>query len=171
MIAHGVPKGSILGPFLFLVYINDLPLNIWEAKLVLYANDKNILVSGKYKEALQVQLSSVKKQLEVWFLKNDLIINITKRVAMSLHLCQSKPPYKQHILLQNNEIAYMTEVTFLGMCITENLSWQSHICSLCHSLSKTYYIIKSLKNIRNNHMLSNIYFACFQSQLRYGIIC
>jgi hypothetical protein len=56
------------------------------------------------------------------------------------------------------------------MCITENLSWQAHNRSLCQSLSKTYYIIKSLKNILNIRMLLNIYFAYFQLQLKYGII-
>ena len=94
-----MPQGSILGPFLFLVYINDQPLNIQEVKLVLYVDDMNILVDDKDKEALQARLPSVMKQLEVWFLKNDLIVNTTKMVAMSFHLCQSKPPYKLHILL------------------------------------------------------------------------
>jgi len=72
------------------------------------------------------------KQLENWFLKNDLFINITETAAMSFHLCRSKPPVKSHILLQNNEVQYMPQVKFLGMHITENLSWHAHICSLCH---------------------------------------
>jgi hypothetical protein len=54
--------------------------------------------------------------------------------------------------------------------IIENLSWQAHIRSLCHSLSKTYYITTSLKNILSIHKLWNIYFAYFQSQPRYGIL-
>jgi hypothetical protein len=56
------------------------------------------------------------------------------------------------------------------MHITENLNWQAHIHSLCHSLTKTYYSTKSLKITLSNHMLWNIYFAYFLSQLRYGII-
>ena len=107
-----------------------------KAKLVLYADDTNMLVNGKGEEALQAKLSSFMKQLEVWFLKNNLIVNTTKTLHMSFHLCQSKPPYKPRILLQNTEIAYMSEVKFWRIHIMENLSWQAHICSLCHSLSK-----------------------------------
>jgi hypothetical protein len=62
------------------------------------------------------------KQLEPWFLNNSFIVNTTKTVTMSFHLCQSKPPYKPKILLQDTEITYMSEVTFLGIYITENLS-------------------------------------------------
>jgi hypothetical protein len=99
VIARGLPQGSSLGLLLFLVYLNDLPLNIQEAKLLLYADDTNILVIGKDEEALQAKLSSVVKQLEVWFLKNNLIVNTTKTIAMLFHLCQSKPSYKRRILL------------------------------------------------------------------------
>jgi len=116
-----------LGPLLFLIYINDLPLNIQGAKLILYADDTNVLITDRSQDTLQTKLSLVMKQLEIWFLNNNLIINSPKTVAMSFHLCHSKLNYKPHILLQNKDIEYKNEVTFLGLYITENLNWQAHI--------------------------------------------
>jgi len=64
----------------------------------------------------------------------------------------------------------MPEIKFLGMRFTENLHWHAHICSLCHILSKAFFIIKSIKNTLSSHVLWNIYFSYFHSRLRYGII-
>jgi hypothetical protein len=75
-----------LGPLLFLIYINDLPSNIQRAKLILCADDMNVLVIHKNEEALKTKLSLVMKQLENWFLKHYLFINTTKTAAMSFHL-------------------------------------------------------------------------------------
>jgi len=151
----------VLGPLLFQIYINDLPINIQGAKLILYADDMNVLITDMSQDTLQTELSLVMKQLEIWFLNNDLIINSSKTVARSFHLYHSKPTYKPHILLQNKDIKYKSEVKFLGLYITENLNWRAHIRYLCNNLSKYVFVIKSVKNIFSNRMLWNIYFAYF----------
>jgi len=108
----------------------------------LYADDTNALITDRSPDTLQTKLSLVVKQLEILFLNNDLIINSSKKVDMSLHLCNSILTYKPHILLQNNGVEYKIVVKFLGLYITGNLNWQTHICYLCNNLSKYDTVIK-----------------------------
>jgi len=69
-----------------------------------------------------------------------------------------------------NEIAYSSELKFLGLFIMENLVWLVQIHSLRASLSEVYYMIKSLRDIMRTHMLWSIDFLYFHSRLKYGII-
>jgi hypothetical protein len=78
----GVPQGSILGPILFLLYINDLNIYVKDVQMILYADDTNILIMDKNEESLKIKLASVMKQLEVWFYNNELILNIEKSKVM-----------------------------------------------------------------------------------------
>jgi len=94
---------------------------------------------------MQTKLSLVVKQLEIWFLYNDLLMNSSKTVDMSFQLCHSIPTYKPHILLQNNGIEYKSVVKFLVLYITGNLNWWAHICYLSNNLSKYVFVIKSVK--------------------------
>ena len=70
---HGVPKGSVLGPLLFLLYINDLPRIFHGLSFVLYADDTKIFVVDKEEGVLQQKITLVIQQLELWFEKNDLV--------------------------------------------------------------------------------------------------
>jgi hypothetical protein len=138
--------------------------------MVLYADDTNILVFDEEEEVLWHKVTAVMKQLELWFSRNDLIVNIDKTCAISFHPYQKNHPIRPHIIFKNKEIAYNSELKFLGLFITENLTWHAQIHSLCASLSKIYYMIKSLRNVISIQMIWSTYFSYFQSRLRYGIM-
>ena len=70
---------------------------------------------------MQTKLSLVVKQLEIWFLYNDLLMNSSKTVDMSFQLCHSIPTYKPHILLQNNGIEYKSVVKFLVLTFSRRM--------------------------------------------------
>jgi hypothetical protein len=152
-IKQGVPQGSVVGLLFFLLYINDLPSSIHGTKLVMFADDINVLVTNSDVCALQSKIDRVIAELESWFNRNNLVINVGKTVVMSLHNRQIKFPVKPQVIFNKMNLVYTAETKFLGIYVTETLNWNSHVQSLAAKFSQISYMMKSLKETLSQCMI------------------
>ena len=169
-VSMGTPQGSVLGPLIFLLFINDLPEFIKYGKVFMYADDTSIIVSSRSLEELEKLVNTVLGQFNSWCYKNRLIINYDKTVCV-LFRTQNKNIYKSiNISLNSRQLSIQKDTNFLGVILDENLGWTKYIDQLCAKLSKSCFAIVMLKNSLDQTSLINVYYALFYSKISYNII-
>jgi hypothetical protein len=157
-ITCGVPQGSILGPLLFLLYINDLPLSSQKADFVIFADDTNILFSHEDHTLLGPMVNNELKLISNWFKLNKLSLNIKKTnymVFKNKHSTKKDQEYK--IVIDNNNLDKVHTSKFLGVLIDDNLSWKSHTSHICKIISKYNGIIRKVRPFLPQDSLSTLY--------------
>jgi hypothetical protein len=129
----------------FLLYVNDLPVNVHNAKLVVFAHDVSVLISDSDARELQNKIDRVVMELETWLNRNDFVINTGKAGVMLFHNGQPHFLAKPLITFKRTVVTYTSETKFLGIQITDTIKWHSHIQLLANKLTKVAFMIKSLK--------------------------
>ena len=170
LIKHGVPQGSILGPLLFLIYINDLAPSISKiATPILFTDDTSIIISNTHPEEFKCTVSSVFIETSNWLQSNFLSLNCDKTLFLQF-LTKNQNEIEMQIITSNTVITNTNSTKFLGVIIDSTLSWKDHITRLTSKLNKACYAIRAVKPFMSLEILKMIYYSYFHSLLSYGII-
>ena len=155
-VTMGVPQGSILGPILFIVYINDLPNLSSDMTCLSYADDTAIIFKNKSSTQLQLTVNEHLSCISDWFRANFLSLNVMKTCTQ--HYTTRSSEFKLDVVIDNMPVREIETVKYLGVFIDKSLKFSHHVHYLSSIISRNVGIIARMRyclDKRTTHLLYN----------------
>ena len=168
-ITCGVPQGSVLGPLLFLLYINDLPNISEKLHFFLFADDTNIYYESKDLKELEKTVNTELKKLTLWLNVNRLALNVKKTNFVIFRSHKKDPDHNVTLLMNKSALEQKDHVKYLGVLVDQHLSWKHQINNVALKISRGIGILGKLKPLLKDNLLKCIYYSLVYSHLSYGI--
>ena len=164
-VKYGVPQGSVLGPILFLIYINDLPLIFNEFQTKLFADDSTLYLTGADPSSIINEANNDLHIFYNWCLTNRLTVNLNKTFYMLFtnKAIGSLPP----LLLNENLIKRVSHHKLLGVTIDDALTFKPHISDLSLKLSRNICLLHQVRDFMPNQIFKILYHAHILPHLQY----
>ncbi|CAH2086476.1 unnamed protein product [Euphydryas editha] len=179
---YGVPQGSVLGPTLFLIYINDLcNLNLENTRIFSYADDTALVFTGESWDEVKAVAENGLRLVADWLRCNLLTLNTSKTNYMCFTVTnRTQPDCNFNIKIHNNHhpddisctcpsIERVFATKYLGVMVDHRLSWLPHVELVAGRLIKLMWIFKILRHVAGQKLLNQIYYALAQTITTYCI--
>ena len=168
LIKHGVPQGSVLGPLLFLIYINDFHKTIKHSKVIHFADDTSLINCNKSLKKINKQVNEDLRLLCEWLRANKISLN-TKKTEIIIFRSKKKEITKHlNFRASGQKIEPSKIVTYLGVVLDQSLAWNDHFNILLPKLSRATGMLAKIRHYVPYETLCSIYYAIFNSHLTYS---
>ena len=173
LIEWGVPQGSVLGPLLFLIFINDIPLAS-DLSTWLFADDTVLVESAKNLQLLQSKMNEQVDKVQTWLLANKLSVHYVDKSKYMLVNSNNNARVEDgcfELKMADYILDRTKTYKYLGIIVDEKFSWADHINKVCRKLSQAAGIIYKVRNLLSRDALMLLYHSLVGQKLRYGLIC
>ena len=168
-ITCGVPQGSCLGPTLFLMYINDLPLAS-DFGVTIFADDTCLLLADGNLNNLENRVNHQLHKIDYWLRKNKLSLNYVKTNYMIINKQpRTKVDCEFNLHINDYTVSRGNKVKYLGVLLDDDLTWSSHISHLSLQLARYSGLFYKLRPFASKETLSMLYYSLVYSRIHYGI--
>ena len=162
----GVPQGSIIGPLLFILYINDMANVSNKIFPILFADDTTVLIEGNNLDVIMTSLNSELDRINTWLKSNKLSLNVTKTHYMVFHRARRKVS-RNKLFINNSVVTQVSCSKFLGIILDNKLNWNSHIAYIKNKIAKGMGILLKARKVLKRSVLHQLYYSYIFPYLIY----